>query len=277
MIRPFTCLTLLLAGGSGLFLYSEKHQAQLLDRDTAKLVRSAQENRSRASMLHAEYDLLGDPERLRELSGQVLTLQSTAPTQFTTFPELDRRLPPPGPLPAPPERPVVAPAPVAATAFEKPAEKLVERPWEKPVDKVTERPTERPIAALPPTPRPVAKPAPAPVVASNAAPSVAISPSAALMPPTILSRPAPPPTPAPVRVVAPAPAPATAPVIRRAPVELQPVPASETLARVVRAGAENQAVPVVASALGMARALIAAPANPSTPQAQPVSMSQVRR
>ena len=46
----------------------------------------------------AERPTAGDPERLRELSSQVLTLQSTAPTQFTTFAELDRRLPPPGPL-----------------------------------------------------------------------------------------------------------------------------------------------------------------------------------
>ena len=36
MIRPFTCLSALLALGSGLYLYQTKHAAQLLDHQIAR-------------------------------------------------------------------------------------------------------------------------------------------------------------------------------------------------------------------------------------------------
>ncbi len=288
MIRPFTCFTLLLAAGSGLYLYSAKHAVQLQDREIAKLVRSAQDSRSRAAMLHAEYDLLGDPERLRELSSQVLTLQPTAPTQFTTFAELDRRLPPPGPLPALPEAPaigLIGPLQPGAVAPQPTAERIAEKPAEKPVERMADRLIERPVmaaqpAAARPPPRPVpAPPPPPPQAMANASPPTASvlaprpprpSPADA-MPPTRLA-------PSPQQVVPPVLAQVT-PQRRPAatPVSdpyLPPTTPAEAIARVVRGGAVDTSVPVYASALGMARTLMAPPSAIGSAQAKPYSDSQ---
>jgi hypothetical protein len=279
MIRPFTCLSLLMFAGSGMYLYSAKHQVQLLDRDIARLVRTAQENRTRAQMLHAEYDLLGDPDRLRELSTQVLpNLQATAPTQFTTLADLDRRLPPPGPLPAPaadqaaqlvasvtPDRPADHPADKSP---EKPPEKLADKPAEKPVERhverVAEKPPERPILLsqpLPPPPRP--RPAPPVAVAM-------VEPLRAAPPPSILSQRAPP------RAVPPAP---LAQPVRRPQELAPPVTTTEAIARIARGGPVDASVPVVASALGMARTMMVPNSPIGSAQAQPIStmLPQVRR
>jgi hypothetical protein len=48
-------------------------------------------------MLSAEWTLLNDPERLRQLASQFLTLQTVSPNQFTSLAELDSRLPAPVP------------------------------------------------------------------------------------------------------------------------------------------------------------------------------------
>jgi hypothetical protein len=241
MIKPITCLTLLFAAGSGLYLYTAKHKVELLDREIARLERTAQDSRARAGLLHAQYDLLGDPDRLRELATQVLTLQPTAPGQFTTMAELDRRLPPPGPLPAVVALPA-APAP-AAPALAAPAPEAApveERPAEKVIDKIAEKP------AAPPAPRPAPRapssipgpsPAPAPVMASAT----------------------------PQRPIAPAPRPTPAP--RRAP-EPQPAPlvAADSMPRPIHAPPVETAVPMVASALGMARAMLVQPLPATSPQ-----------
>jgi hypothetical protein len=102
MIRPFTCICMLLAAGSGLYLYQSKHHALMLDRDINKVLNSVDAARQRTGLLRAEYALLNDPSRLSDLSTQLLPkLQTTAPGQFTTMADLDKRLPPVG-LPAEP-------------------------------------------------------------------------------------------------------------------------------------------------------------------------------
>jgi hypothetical protein len=101
MIRPFTCLVFLLACGSGLYLYQSKHRVKLLDERIAQTVQSTDALRAQTRMLSAEWTLLNDPERLRQLASQFLTLQTVSPNQFTSLADLDSRLPPPAP-PAPP-------------------------------------------------------------------------------------------------------------------------------------------------------------------------------
>lgn len=133
MIRPFTCVCLLLAAGAGLYTYQAKHQAELLDREIARVLKLADVARQRAGVLRAEYALLNDPQRLAELAASHLAdLRATTPGQYTTLAELDRRLPPIGTAPpavppitepdavAPPETPPQA-VPVANAAPAKPA------------------------------------------------------------------------------------------------------------------------------------------------------------
>lgn len=113
MIRPFTCICMLLAGGSGLYLYQTKHRTRMLDRQIEQTVKQAEVARSRIGLLQAEWALLNEPQRLAELGDRFLNLKSVAPTQFVTLSELDQHLPAPLPPPAPP---------VAISSAEEPAE-----------------------------------------------------------------------------------------------------------------------------------------------------------
>jgi hypothetical protein len=94
MIRPVTCVCMLLAGASGLYLYQAKHRVQLLDRQIESTVRATQAARERTAVVKAEWTLLNDPERLSQLAGRFLPLKTVTPGQFTTLTELDNRLPP---------------------------------------------------------------------------------------------------------------------------------------------------------------------------------------
>ena len=94
MIRPFTCVCMVLAAGSGLYLYQTKHRAQLLDREILRTLKQTDTVRERIGVLRAEWALLNEPERLAELARQHLGLQTMAPTQFTTLADLGSRLPP---------------------------------------------------------------------------------------------------------------------------------------------------------------------------------------
>ncbi|WP_419728487.1 cell division protein FtsL [Lichenicola sp.] len=108
MIRPFTCVCALLAGASGLYLYSEKHRTTLLDQQISKVVADTQATRERTAMLRAEWELLNQPDRLGALAGRFLPqLTAMAPTQFVQLASLDQRLPPPGP--ETPPHPIVTP------------------------------------------------------------------------------------------------------------------------------------------------------------------------
>ncbi|CAH2599478.1 conserved protein of unknown function [Rhodovastum atsumiense] len=155
MIRPFTFVCMVLAGGAGLYLYQAKHTSQLLDREIARVVRQADGARERMAVLRAEYTLLNDPSRLSELAGQHLPgLKTTQPGQFTTVAEFEKRLPPVGEPPA-------EPAPVEPDA---PGAKLPEpKPVDLPVARLPEAKPDRPEKTEPARPaiahRPAAEPA----------------------------------------------------------------------------------------------------------------------
>jgi hypothetical protein len=147
MIRPFTCVCMILAAGSGLYVYQTKHRSQMLDREIARTLKSIDTTRERIGVLRGEWALLNEPERLAELARGHLALQTLSPTQFVSLADLGARLP--------------APLPAGSTTVP-PAD-----------DAVPERPV--PIAQAPARPMPQATAAaaperPAPVQAAAAAP-----------------------------------------------------------------------------------------------------------
>jgi hypothetical protein len=93
MIRPLTIATLLMACGSGLYLYQSKHEVQLLDRTIERTVHETSALREQSRLLAAEWTMLNDPERLRQFSDTYLGLKTIAPSQFTSLADLDSRLP----------------------------------------------------------------------------------------------------------------------------------------------------------------------------------------
>ena len=150
MIRPFTCVCMLLAGGAGLYLYQTKHRALLLDREIAHTARQTDAARERITGLRAEWALLNEPERLAELQAQHLGLRPLAPTQFVALADLAARLP--APLPA---GSVVLPEPDEVVADRPSPEKSASDPVRtavlvRPAPIAPAAPT--PAAAVPPPP-----------------------------------------------------------------------------------------------------------------------------
>ena len=293
MIRPFTFVTMMLAAGSGLYLYQTKHQAQVLDREIARTMKTADTVRQRAGLMRAEYALLNDPARLAELSGQWLPeLRNTAPAQYASWSDFDRRLPaigaPPPPAPLEPLAPD-ARLPKAAPAKGEPTKVEPARIDPPKVDTAKSDLPRPPIVVTTQPRAPVAAPlAPAPIQHA----SMAVRPAAPLPQPRPIASAATPniqPTspPAPVLASVPPPVPlhtgrsmlavaanmpATppAPAARPRPEPSQaaapPTTPAEAIARIVRGGPVDPSVPAVASALGMARTMV--------PSASPISPAQ---
>jgi len=159
MIRSITAVTFLLACGSGLYLYQAKHQAQMLDHKIEQTVRATDALREQTRMLHAEWTLLNDPERLRQLADHFLALKTVVPSQFTSLNDLGNRLPPVrapespiDPASAPEEEPLT-PAPLAtAQAGEAPPSIHAAEPPPH-----TAAAQSRSAAAPPPAPAPVVR------------------------------------------------------------------------------------------------------------------------
>lgn len=158
MTKPLTLLCLFLALGSGLFLYQTKHQAQMLDREIAQVMKSVEAARARSGVLQAEYQLLSDPQRLGDLATSHLSLRPTAPGQFSTWADLERRLPPVG-LPPSEDSPINLDGPSDtefASSDDLPVPPIP--PSMAPVIILTAQVAPTPFVA------PVAKPAPATIV-----------------------------------------------------------------------------------------------------------------
>ena len=211
MIRPLTLVSLIAAAGAGLHLYQVKHSVSMLDRELREVNRQTEVVRERTQILRAEWALLNEPDRLRQVAQRHLALEPMAPAQFIREAELERRLPaarafagPPslfGPPELPPSVPeaLLVPSPVAAA----PAALAPARPEPPPRQAQTEPPPRLSSAVnAPPAPRPAPPPAPLRVtpalhVAPAAPPPPAIVASAlggvtgALPPPVPLARPVP--------------------------------------------------------------------------------------
>jgi hypothetical protein len=271
MIRSSTLLCLLLAAGSGLYLYSTKHRAQLLDRDIAHLMKAADVARERTGVLRAEYALLSDPQRLKDLASEHLALRPTEPTQFTTWADFAKRLPPLGLPPsadlqpiveAPPPTPDGPPAPVAVPVAQA-----------EPV----RAPAPHPDAHVEPARPPVLAAARPPLATPNSLTAALVSPTLHAIPPAVHSN-------APTRSVlaaahdapgpevssmalpppsayraAPPPFVSTVATGPRLGYQPPPVTTAEAVARIARGGPIDASVPVVGSALGMARSMMRVP------------------
>jgi hypothetical protein len=168
MIRPVTCVCFLLACGSGLYLYQAKHRVQLLDRQIEDTVQATDKLREQTRVLHAEWTLLNDPQRLQTLADQFLSLKTVQPGQFTSMADLDSRMPP-VPPPAPPPAPVEAASPAIAEAPAQPdqtpaaSQQFASAPQPSPEQKPTPQPPAKPVAVAAvslPAPKP-AEPKPA--------------------------------------------------------------------------------------------------------------------
>lgn len=186
MFRPLTFITLAMACGSGLYLYQVKHQAQMLDRQIDRTVKSIETARAQVRELSAEWTLEGNPERLQQLAAQFLPDdRPIQPSQFVGLADLDAKLPAPRPLetaPAPtdggtdtpPDAAVSNDAPaIVAPVAPTPAPSAPAKPVAPPVI-AQARPVDRKPAEAPRPPRDVAAaPAPAPKPARRPAPMVA--------------------------------------------------------------------------------------------------------
>ncbi|MBW6401793.1 hypothetical protein KPL78_28355, partial [Roseomonas sp. HJA6] len=94
MIRPLTLVTLCAAAGAGLYLYQVKHSVSELDRQLRDINRRTEQARERTQVLRAEWALLNEPDRLRQVTQRYLPLDAMTPTQFVRQSEMERRLPP---------------------------------------------------------------------------------------------------------------------------------------------------------------------------------------
>jgi hypothetical protein len=169
MIRPITCICFLLACGSGLYLYQAKHRVQVLDRRIEETIQATEKLREQTRVLHAEWTLMNDPQRLQALATQFLTLKTVQPSQFTSMADLDGRLPPvPPPATTPPE-PAAAPSAPVAEATPPPPQP--EQPTETAGATAPPPPQRKPVAvAAAQPPPPERKPAPARPVIADARP-----------------------------------------------------------------------------------------------------------
>ncbi|HYZ62053.1 MAG TPA: hypothetical protein VE650_06320, partial [Acetobacteraceae bacterium] len=145
MTRGFTLVSMLMAGGSGLFLYEAKHHTQILDREIGKTIKQTEQARERIGLLKAEWTLLNEPDRLAELARAHLNLTTLQPSQFIAPEDLASKLP----------------TPVAPTAPE---------PTTEPEPEPPPAPAVAQAAPLPPDPNPAAPPPPAPVPLATPAP-----------------------------------------------------------------------------------------------------------
>ena len=121
MIRPFTLITMLLAAGSGAYLFAVKHHAQMLDDQIAGISQESRLDAQRIRVLQAQWALETDPTRLAQLASQVTNLQPMQPAQLVTLAALRTSLPaagskPPENNPELPVQPAAPPELVASSA-----------------------------------------------------------------------------------------------------------------------------------------------------------------
>jgi len=199
MIRPVTCVCFLLACGSGLYLYQSKHRVQVLDREIEKTVHATDALREQTRMLHAEWTLMNDPQRLQALSEQFLSLKTVTPGQFTSMADLDNRLPA---VRVPEATPAAAPAePAAVPIAEAPEIAQPEELPRPPMVAAVPPPSPKPasVAAVTPPRAPEPKPAPPRPQVAEVQPvrppaPIVRPPSAQIMPVGLPARPMPAPS-----------------------------------------------------------------------------------
>ncbi len=94
IFRPFTLLCFLTAAGFGWNLYQVKHATAQLDRELASVADQIKAVQKQKETLESVWGTLNDLPRLRQLSQQLLPMETSQTPQNRSFAELDRRLPP---------------------------------------------------------------------------------------------------------------------------------------------------------------------------------------
>ncbi|MBR0655692.1 cell division protein FtsL, partial [Plastoroseomonas arctica] len=92
MFRPLTFLCMFVAAGAGYYLYQVKQSVAQLERELRDVRRQTEAALERAQVLRAEWALLNEPDRLRQVVARHLVLEPMTPTQFVRFADLPRRV-----------------------------------------------------------------------------------------------------------------------------------------------------------------------------------------
>ncbi len=270
MIRPLTLLCFGAFAGAGAWLYQVKHSVALQDRELLEIRRETEQARQRIDILHAEWALLNEPERLRKTAQSVLTLEPMQPQHFARMTEFERRLPAAVAFAGAPD--LFAPPPAATPGSPQPGVMLASTAVVAPVAAAA-----RPAAAPAPPPTPAPTPAAArqpettaarqPETPAPQALVAAIAQQRADLAARQASLPSPPARPA--RNAAPAPATASAPSVQplatptpapaprpiRPAVHVQPAPArpatQEPVTRMTRSAAPATALASAAPSPGL--------------------------
>lgn len=95
MFRPLTILCMFVAAIAGWYLYQVKQSVAQLERELRDVRRQTEAALERGQVLRAEWALLNEPERLRQVVGRHLVLEPMTPAQFVRFADLPRRVAPP--------------------------------------------------------------------------------------------------------------------------------------------------------------------------------------
>ncbi|NHN85201.1 hypothetical protein GOB93_11180 [Acetobacter musti] len=122
MFRYITLGSAVLAGLSGLYLYTEKHRTTVLDQQISGIVSETQHIRQQTAMLQTQWALLNQPDRLSHLVARFdPQIQPMAPKQFVRMADLGQHLPAPGSIHAPNPRETIRATLAAADVKEVPA------------------------------------------------------------------------------------------------------------------------------------------------------------
>jgi hypothetical protein len=239
MIRPLTLITLCAAAGAGLYLYQVKHSVSELDRELRDINRRTEQARERTQVLRAEWAMLNEPDRLRQVAQRYLPLDAMTPTQFVRQSDIDRRLPGARQFAGPPS--LFTPAEPAGDGSATSMAIANAEPRARPTGTLAAAAAAMALApataAAPATPQPAIAAAPAPVAA---APMIAAAEPARVEPPRAEPARVEPARVEPARAEPPAPRPAAptrvaaavqpAVHVERRPVRAAPAPRPQTVA-----------------------------------------------
>ncbi len=203
MLRLGMLFWMAAAIGVGLLLYNVKHEVQGLEQQLARTNRAIETTHERIHVLHAEWSLLNDPERLRALSERHLDIVPMRPAQFVgataiaalpvASPRADTALAAAEPATA--AQPVASRSPAATARAGAPADARQETRQGEPPARLApqrEEPMAPPRQAPPPPRRELEAGAPRPLMPGAPMPGTAGTPP---RPPVVAVSAAPPPPP----------------------------------------------------------------------------------
>jgi len=95
MFRPLTVVAITAFSLVGWHVYRAEEAATQLDRELREISKRIEVARERTLVLRAEWAMLNEPERLRQVVQAHLPLETMTPSQFLRLADLEKRLPTP--------------------------------------------------------------------------------------------------------------------------------------------------------------------------------------